>query len=132
MQSTYKNGASYVAKILDFEIKQIAAQRSGYATIRFNTKPGNNKTLTIGVSGETIARLSQFKSIPIRYKKDAYIEVVFTPTYEVQRGFVLSNMAMAGVAFIITFFIGLLAHRKARKLSKEGEKELVIERVEEG
>lgn len=130
LKSTYANGTGYVAEILDFNIKQIAAQRSGHVTILFNTSQGQSKTLSIGVSGETVARLSQYEFIPIRYSEDSYIEVVFTPTYEVQRGFILSNMAMACVAFIITFFIGLWAHRRANKQRKEGRKELVFERVD--
>lgn len=131
MEYTRHSGEAYIAEIIDFGIEQIAAQRSGHITIRFNTTQGKTKTLSIGISGETTSRLSKLRMVPIRYAKEAFVKVVFIPTYELQRGFILSNMAMAAVAFIITFFVGLIAHRKARKLPKEDKKELVIERVEE-
>ncbi|HLR76328.1 MAG TPA: hypothetical protein VK106_01620, partial [Balneolaceae bacterium] len=114
---------------LDFKIKRIVSQRRGYITVRFNTEAQKSKKITVSVSGETIARLSQFKTVPIKYNEGGYIEAVFLPTYDVQTSFILSNMAMAAVAFILTFFVGIWAHRKAARLSKSGEKELVFERV---
>lgn len=130
LKSTYEHGESYIAQIKKFEIERIAGQRQGRVTIKFKNAKNQPVEMTLGVAGETTSRLSKLKMVPIRYKEEAFVEVVFMPVVELQRGFVLSNMAMAAVAFIITFFIGLWAHRKAKRLSKTKKKELIIERME--
>ncbi len=130
MKSTYQNGQGYIAEVVDFEIEQIAAQTNGNVTIQFTTDENETVQKTIALSAEVTARVSQSQMVPIRYKKEAFTEVVFISTFEIQKGFTLTNIAMGAVAFIITFFVGLLAHRKARKLSKDGKKELVVERMD--
>ncbi len=130
LKSTYENGSSYIAKVVDFNIEQVAAQISGRATIQFQTAEKETVRKNLALPPEVTARISKANMISVRYEEGAFIEVVIMPTVELQKSFVLSNMAMAAVAFIITLFIAMSAHRKARKKSEEGEKKLIVERVD--
>src|SRR5690625_7361873 len=40
VQNTYANGESYVASVVDFDVKQIAAQTNGYVVVRFTDSEG--------------------------------------------------------------------------------------------
>lgn len=130
LKSTYTSGSSYIAEVAEFNIEQVAAQISSRAVLQFQTDEKEIIRQNLALPPEVTARISRASMVPIRYKEGAFIEVVILPTFEMQKSFILSNMAMAGVAFIITFFVALVAHRKARKKGREGKKELVVERVD--
>lgn len=127
---TYENGTSYTSEVVEFELKQIAAQTNGYIVLRFETQDGEEIQRQLSLPVEMAGGLRDIRVVPIRYQPGAIQEIVIMPTFETQKSLVWSNMLMASVALLITFFIALAAHRFARKKLNEKEEELVIERVD--
>lgn len=127
---TYENGTSYTAEVVEFELKQIAAQTNGYIIIRFETPDGQEIKRNLSLPVEMAGELQKIKVIPIRYQPDAFQEVVLMPAYETQKNLVWTNIAMASVGLLITLFIAIAAHRFTRKKLKEEKEEYVIQRVD--
>lgn len=128
---TYENGTSYTAEVIEFEFKQIAAQTNGYVVLRFKTRGGDEIQRKLSLPVEMAGGLQDIRVIPIRYQPDTFQEIVLMPSYETQKNLVWTNILMAGLAFLITFFIAAAAHRYARKKINQGEEEeFIIERVD--
>jgi len=128
---TYENGSSYTAEVAEFELKQIASQTNGYIVVRFETNDGTDIERKLSLPVEMAGQLQKIRVVPIRYQPDAFQEIVLMPTYQTQQNLVWTNMLMALVALLITFFIALAAHRFARKKLNEKEERIVIERVDQ-
>ncbi len=130
-QKTYEAGTTYNADVVDFDIKQIAAQSNGYVVIRFT--PDNAKPIErrLSLSVQIAQQVMDQPLIPIRYLKGAYPEIVMIPAYELQRSIAMSNTTFAGIGLLITALVAFFASRYAVRMSREGRKELVIERVDE-
>lgn len=127
---TYENGESYTAEVLEFEFKQIAAQANGYIVIRFTTEQDEEIERKLSLPVEMAGDLQNIRVIPIRYQPDARQEIVLMPTIETHKNLIWTNALMAGVALLLTFFLGLAAHRFANKKLGEPDEEFVIERVD--
>lgn len=129
--NTYDTGESYIAEVVDYEMKQIAAQTNGYVVLKFETDAEvHQQKLSLPV--EMAGMVSKSRVIPVRYKKDAFVNIVMIPTYKTQKGLVLTNFAMAAVGFMITLFIAFIGHRYATKKLRYGDTRLIIERVDNG
>jgi len=130
IQDTYQNGESYSAEMLDFEYKRIAAQTNSNITIQFETDQNQiiKKLLTLPV--EMAGDLQGLHIIPIRYKPDSFQEIVLMPAFDTQKSLVWTNMAMAGLALLISLFIAVGVHRFTWKRIKNGPEELEIERID--
>lgn len=128
---TYENGDSYTAEVAEFELKQIASQTSGYIVLRFETSDGSNIERKLSLPVEMAGQLQRIRVVPIRYQPGAWHEIVLMPTYDTQKNLAWTNILMALVAFIITFFIALAAHRFAKEKLSEKEEKIVIERVDQ-
>lgn len=127
---TYENGTSYTAEVVEFELKQIAAQTNGYIVLRFDTNEGERVQQKLSLPVEMAGQLQRIRVVPVRYQAGAMQNIVMMPTYRTQKGLVLTNMGMAFLGFVITVFIAVAGHRYAnRKLSGE-EEEIVFERVD--
>ena len=127
---TYENGESYTAEVVEFELKQIAAQTNGYIIIRFKTPDGQEIERNLSLPVEMAGELQKIKVIPIRYQPGAFQEVVLMPAYNTQKNLVWTNIAMASVGLLITLVIAIAAHRFTRKKLKEEKEEYVIQRVD--
>lgn len=127
---TYENGESYTAEVLEFEFKQIAAQANGYIVLRFSTDQDEEIERKLSLPVEMAGDLSDIKVVPVRYQPDAQQEIVLMPTIETHKNLIWTNALMAGVALLLTFFLGLAAHRLANKKLAEPDEEFVIERVD--
>lgn len=127
---TYDNGDSYTAEVVEFEFKQIAAQTNGYIVVRFRTESGKEVEQKLSLPVEMAGNLQSARVIPVRYQPGSTQEIVLVPTFDIQKGLVLTNMGMATIGFLITFFIALYAHRHARRKMREGETEYIIERID--
>ncbi|MDZ7715790.1 MAG: hypothetical protein U5J95_06210 [Balneolaceae bacterium] len=127
---TYDNGTSYTAEVVDFELKQIAAQTNGYIVLKFNTSDGNQVQQKLSLPVEMAGNLQEIRVIPIRYQKGAFQNIVMMPTYSTQKGLILTNLAMAAVGFLIALFITYLVHKYVGKKLSSTEEKLVIERVD--
>lgn len=130
LTDTYNNGNSYTAEVVEFELKQIAAQTNGYVVLRFKTEEGTEIQRKLSLPVEMAGGLQDIRVIPVRYQPDTFQEIVLMPTYETQKNLVWTNMLMAGVALLVTFFIAFSAHRFARKKINEKKEKIVIERVD--
>lgn len=130
IHNTYENGNSYTAEVVEFELKQIAAQTNGYIVLRFETDDGKEIKRQLSLPVEMAGELQDIRVVPVRYQPGGWQEIVMIPTYETHKNLIWSNMLMSGVALLITFFIGLAAHRFANKKLSEKEEEFVIERVD--
>lgn len=127
---TYENGKSYTAEVVDFEFKQIAAQTNGFIVVRFETDRGNEIERKLSLPVEMAGKLQETRIIPVRYQQGSTQEIVLVPSYNIQKGLVLTNMGMSFIGFLITFFIALYAHRYAGRKSREGTTEYIIERID--
>jgi hypothetical protein len=125
--STYEQGESYLADVVHFEIKQIAAQTNGSITVRFTKSDGSQLTRKLSQPIQNAAQLQASEIMPVRYLENSYQPIVLVPIYEFHRKMVLVNLAVLFVSLLITFFIALTAHRFAsRKLARRGEPEQQI------
>jgi hypothetical protein len=129
--NTYDNGDSYIAEVVDFDLKQIAAQTNGYVVLEFETKTGKSHRQKLSLPVEMAGAVSQSQAIPVRFKKDAFVNIVMIPTYGTQKGLALTNLAMAAVGLFIALFIAYLVNRYVHKKLTEGDEQLVIERVDD-
>ncbi|RNC85904.1 MAG: hypothetical protein ED557_03800 [Balneola sp.] len=127
---TYENGQSIAADVLDFDIKQIAAQSNGYVVIRFPDPTREIQERKLSLSVQMAQRIIDTAVIPIRYKADSFQDIVMIPTYDLQKSTSLINMVIAFIGFLVLIFASFLASRYATKKLKVGEPELVIERVD--
>lgn len=130
MGQTYAEGESYSAEITDFDIKQIAAQTNGYVVLRFDTDEGETIREHLSLPVEVVSLIQDMGTIPVRYKEDAYEDIVMMPTYEVHSKLVLSNIGLSGVGFLITLFIALTVHRYTSQKLRHPPQEIVIERID--
>ena len=127
---TYEHGVSIAADVLDFDIKQIAAQSNGYVVITFQDPEGNIHKRKLSLSVQMAQRIIDTQVIPIRYQKDAFLEVVMIPTYELQKSTSLMNMGVAFIGILALGFASFLATRYASRKIRTGDEELIIERID--
>lgn len=129
LTQTYENGESYIADVIEFDIKQIAAQTNGYIVLQFTPEGADEITQKLSQPIQNAAQLMASELLPVRYLPGSYQEIVIVPIYEFHRKMVKANMAMLGVGFLITIFVSFITSRFARrKISgelKEPEFELV-------
>lgn len=128
---TYENGDSYTAEVIDFDLKQIAAQTNGYVILKFTTNDGHQIQKKLSLPVEMAGEISKIQIVPIRYQEGSFQSIVMMPTYDTQKGLALTNIGMAVVGFLITFGIGIVVNRYITKQKTEGEEPLIIERVDQ-
>ncbi len=130
LTDTYENGESYTAEVLDFELKQIAAQTNGFIVLQFNDEEGNQIQRKLSLPVEVAGQLQQMRVIPVRYQPDASQEIVIMPTYETHKNLVWTNIAMAAIALLILIIIAIFVHRYTNKKLRGEDKKIVFERID--
>lgn len=126
---TYQTGESYVAEIIDLDIKQIAAQSNGYVVIRFETEEEvieRRLSLSVQMAKELIGNAQ----VPLRYKKDAFQEIVLFPTYEIQRTTAYFNIMISVAGLLMAAAAAALIHRYANRRIRSDNEDILIEVVE--
>ncbi len=127
---TYENGTTYLAEITDFEIKQIAAQSNGYVVIKFETEDEVIER-RLSLSVQMAQELMKSSTIPIRYQKGAFQEIVLYPTFNIQKSTSFFNMSVAFIGLVVTVISGFFVNRYVRrKLINENDEKFEIERVD--
>ena len=126
---TYENGTSHTAEVVDFDLKQIAAQTNGYIVLRFEAEETEvRRKLSLPV--EMAGQLQRIRVVPIRYLPGNFQEIVLMPTYDTQKNLLWTNLAMASVALLITVIIAGAVHRfTTNKLRSDPEK-VEFERID--
>ena len=126
---TYENGTSYTAEVVDFELKQIAAQTNGYIVLRFDSE-GQKVQKKLSLPIEMAGQLQRIRVVPIRYQAGNFQEIVLMPTYNTQKNLVWTNIAMAGLALLITIIIAVAVHRFTTNKLRTGPEEIEFERID--
>lgn len=111
LEKTYEQGESYLADVVHFEIKQIAAQTNGSITLRFTPDDGNEIVQRLSQPIQNAAQLQASEIMPIRFHKDSYQPIVMVPIYEFHKKMVVMNLAILAISIILTLFVAIVAHR---------------------
>lgn len=128
---TYKNGESIATDVLEFDVKQIAAQSNGYVVIKFVDPDGNEQERKLSLSIQMAQRIIDTPVIPIRYQKGAFQEIVMIPTYSLQKGTSLSNMGVAFIALLVLIIASFSVSRFATRKVNKQDPELFFERIDQ-
>jgi len=130
VEQTYEDGESYVAEVLEFDVKQIAAQTNGYVIIRFTTTSGETVTEQLALPVQMAQVIMESEQIPIRYLADSFKPIVMLTVYDLQKSVVLVNMAVSSIGFLVTLLVAVYASRYAVKRLRDGDETLEIERLD--
>jgi len=130
MTTTYDNGSSYVADVIDFDVKQIAAQTNGYVVLQFDTEDDGTIVEQLALPVQMAQVIMNSELIPVRYNSSSFSPIVMMPVYELQKNVVRVNLGVTSFGLIVTFLVALWATRFARNKIKHGEEELEFERTD--
>lgn len=126
---TYQNGESHIAEVLEFDIKQIAAQTNGYVILRFTDSSNNTIEEQLSLPVQMAQVLMDSETIPVRYKEGSQKPIVIVSVYELQKDLLRVNMAVSGISLLVVLIISFFATRYANKMIREGEEKFQIEHV---
>jgi len=127
---TYENGESYVADVIDFDVKQIAAQTNGYVVLRFQLQNGEYVQERLALPVQMAQVIMESELIPIRYSDSSFSPIVMLPTYELQKSVVSVNMAVTSIGLVVALIIGFFISRFALRRIRDGEETLEIEQID--
>ncbi|MEX2600262.1 MAG: hypothetical protein WD355_01360 [Balneolaceae bacterium] len=127
---TFQEGEEYSASVTDFDVKQIAAQTSGYVDLLFRTDAEETIEQRLSLSVQTAQVVMEYESIPVMYKPESFRQIVIIPSYELQKKMIRYNLAILGFGLIVTILIAIGATRYANRRIREGAKPWVIERLD--
>lgn len=127
---TYNQGESYVATVIDFDVKQIAAQTNGYVVLNFTTNEGAVVEERLALPVQFAQVIMQSELIPVRYYESSFSPVVMIPVFELQQSVIKVNIGVTTFGFIVSILISLYASRFANKRLKYGEEKLEFERMD--
>jgi hypothetical protein len=130
IESTYHDGDSYMADVVDFDVKQIAAQTNGYVVLNFSTDDGTEVEQQLALPVQMAQVIMESELIPVRYRENSFRPIVMMPTYELQQSVVKVNLAVTGFGVIVTILIAFYASRYAIRRIRHGEDVLEIERLD--
>ncbi|TVQ05886.1 MAG: hypothetical protein EA359_02140 [Balneolaceae bacterium] len=131
IQATYNEGNSYIASVIDFDVKQIAAQTNGYVVLGFTTENGENINERLALPVQFAQVIMESELIPVRYLESSFSPIVMMPVYELQQNVIRVNIAVTSFGLIVTIVISLIASRFARRRIRDGEEILSIENLDE-
>lgn len=130
-KATYENGDVYEAQIIDFDMKQIAAQSNGYVIIVFTTNSGQTIERKMTLSIQMGQMIMESSVLNLSYQKNAYPEIVLHATYALQVKTSLFNAGVAFIGLIVTLITGVYVQRFSnRKSENEAIDDFEIERVD--
>ncbi|MEX0594005.1 MAG: hypothetical protein WD115_04460 [Balneolaceae bacterium] len=130
IHTTWEQGESYMARVLDFDVKQIAAQTSGYIVLQFDTPDGVvEEQLSLSVQMAQV--LTESELIPVRYLPDSFRPIVLTATYDLQRNVIRVNLAITAIGLLVTIWISWLVMRWIRRQKRHPKHPLKIQRTDQ-
>lgn len=129
LTSTYSDGASLVAQIVELKLKNMQAQSNGIIEIRFTDEQGAEKKQKMTLPIQLAAQLQPYNMIPIRYLESSSTQVVFVPTYDFHKNMVLMNMAITFVSLLITLWIGFRISKYAFKPTESEKMQAAVEQA---
>lgn len=129
-KKTMDTGESYAAKVLDTQVKHMAAQSNGYVIISFTPENGQEITRKLSLTMQMVEKVIENKIIPIRYREGGYPDIVMIPVYEIQYATSTFNMGVAALSFIFSVIAALLIQRYSNTRSRLGDEKLDYERID--
>lgn len=130
IQSTYENGNSHIASVIDFDVKQIAAQTNGYVVIRFTDQQGETIQRQMSLPVQFAQVIMDSELIPLRYDPSSFRPIVLIPVYELQKDVLLVNIAVTLIGLLATLILSVYASGYANRKVKEGDKQIEYERID--
>ena len=127
LNQTYDMGTSHVAEVIDFDVKQIAAQTNGYVVIRFTDNDGGRIEEKLSLPVQMAQVLTDSEVIPVRYLSNSPKPIVLIPVFSLQKEIILMNIAVSSISFLIVVTIAIFVTRFANKMRREGEEKLEVE-----
>lgn len=130
IKTTYEEGTSYTAKVLEFDTKQIVTQTSSYAILEFDTREGKTIRRKLTLPVEISGKVSESRIIPVRYHPDSFQEIIIIAAYDAHTSMTLANIAMAAFALLATTILGWVVTRWIRKkANRQASEKLIIEKI---
>lgn len=130
INQTFDTGESYIADVLDFDVKQIAAQTSGYVVLTFDRENGDQIQERLSLSVQMAQVIMDSERIPIRYQPDSFRNIVIISTYDLQKKVIRVNLAVVLFGLAVTVVVSIYASRYANRKIRNGDQEMVIERLD--
>lgn len=130
IQSTYENGNSYVANVVDFEVKQIAAQTNGYVVVRFSDQAGETVQEQLSLPVQFAQVIMESELIPLRYDPSSFRPIVLIPIFELQKDVLLVNIAVTLIGLIATIILSVYTSRYANRKVISGDENVEYERID--
>lgn len=130
IQSTYENGNSHIASVVDFDVKQIAAQTNGYVVIRFTDEQGETVQRQLSLPVQFAQVIMDSELIPLRYDPSSFRPIVLIPVYELQKDVLLVNIAVSVIGLIATGILSFFVSRYANRKVRDGDEKIEYERID--
>jgi len=130
IKSTYENGDSYIASVVDFEVKQIAAQTNGYVVIRFTDQNGETIQEQLSLPVQFAQVIMDTELIPLRYDPSSFRPIVLIPIFELQKDVLLVNIAVTLIGLLATVILSVYASKFANRKIKHGDEKVEYERID--
>lgn len=130
INQTYDSGESYIADVIDFDVKQIAAQTSGYVVLAFDRENGDHIQERLSLSVQMAQVIMNSERIPVRYNPDSFSKIVIINTFNLQKKVIRVNLAVLLFGLVVTTIVSIFSSRYARHKIHEGDHEMVIERLD--
>jgi hypothetical protein len=130
IQSTYENGSSHIASVVDFDVKQIAAQTNGYVVLRFTDQQGETIQRQLSLPVQFAQVIMDSELIPLRYDPTSFRPIVLIPVYELQQDVLLVNIAVTLIGFLATVILSVYASKYANRKVRDGDQKVEYERID--
>jgi len=130
INQTFDSGESYVADVIDFDVKQIAAQTSGYVVLAFDRENGDYVEQRLSLSVQMAQVIMDSERIPIRYQPDSFSNIVIIGTYDLQKKVIRVNIVVILFGLVVTVPVSIYASRYAKRKIRDGDQEMVVERLD--
>lgn len=132
IQSTYENGNSHIASVVDFDVKQIAAQTNGYVVVRFTDQQGETVQRQLSLPVQFAQVIMDSELIPLRYDPSSFRPIVLIPVYELQKDVLLVNIAVSLIGLTATGILAFFVSRYAGRKIRDGDEKVEYERIDSG
>src|SRR6056297_297112 len=130
IQATYENGNSHIASVIDFDVKQIAAQTNGYVVIRFTDQQGETIQQQLSLPVQFAQVIMDSELIPLRYDPSSFRPIVLIPVYELQKDVLLVNIAVSLIGLIATGILSFFVSRFTNRKVRDGDERIEYERID--
>jgi len=130
IQYTYENGNSHIASVIDFDVKQIAAQTNGYVVIRFTDQKGETIQRQLSLPVQFAQVIMDSELIPLRYDPSSFRPIVLIPVFELQKDVLLVNIAVSLIGLLATLILSVFASKYANRKVIDGDDQIEYERID--